>query len=64
MIGRGRVGETLVLGVLVLLAASLLPARAQEASPELAMLHERGLQLYKAGKFAEAVPIAEQWPGP
>jgi len=33
------------------------------AAPELQAIYQRGLQLYQAGKYADAVPIAEEYVG-
>jgi tetratricopeptide (TPR) repeat protein len=38
-----------------------LPAVAQERPPEFEEMYQRGLALYEAGKYAEAIPIAEQY---
>lgn len=45
----------------MLLAVSLLQVQAQEQPPELEAIYKRGLQLYEAGKYAEAIPIAEEY---
>ena len=53
----------------VLLVASIamagwsrvLQAQAQEQPPELEAIYKRGQELYQAGKYAEAVPIAEHY---
>jgi tetratricopeptide (TPR) repeat protein len=55
-----RVG-LLVLGALFLLSLSPLPTKAQEFPPELDAIYKRGLEYYEAGKFSEAVPIAEEF---
>jgi CHAT domain-containing protein/tetratricopeptide (TPR) repeat protein len=47
----------------LLLGIWLIPARAQEQPPELDAIYKRCLQLYKAGKFAEAVPVIEEYIG-
>jgi tetratricopeptide (TPR) repeat protein/CHAT domain-containing protein len=39
----------------------LAPARAQEQPPELDAIYQRGFKLYQAGKYAEAIPIAEEY---
>jgi tetratricopeptide (TPR) repeat protein len=52
---RTLVAITLALGL------CLLPVQAQEQPPELEAIYQRGLQLYEAGKVAEAVPIAEEY---
>ena len=59
--GLGRGAGLLVLGALVLLGLWLLPVQAQEQPPELEAIYKRGLQLYQAGKYAEAVPVAEEY---
>ena len=46
-------------GLFLLAAAQLAPAQAQ--SPDLDELYRRGVELYEAGKYAEAIPIAEQY---
>ena len=59
---QGLRAGLLVLGALFLL--SLSPStRAQELPPELDAIYKRGLELYEAGKFAEAVPVAEEFIG-
>jgi tetratricopeptide (TPR) repeat protein/CHAT domain-containing protein len=47
----------------LMLGLWLLPIQAQEQPPELEAIYKRGLQLYEAGKYAEAVPIAEEYIG-
>jgi hypothetical protein len=42
----------------LLLGVWIIPARAQEHPPEQEAIFKRGFQLYEAGKFAEAVPVA------
>ena len=37
------------------------PAIAQERPPEFEEMYQRGLALYEAGKYAEAIPIAQQY---
>src|SRR5262245_39031357 len=39
----------------------LLPTQAQEQPPELEAIYQRGLKLYEAGKYAEAIPVAEEY---
>ena len=46
-------------GIFLLAAAQLATALAQ--SPELDDLYRRGVELYQAGKYAEAIPIAQQY---
>jgi WD40 repeat protein/tetratricopeptide (TPR) repeat protein len=58
---RGRSAGQLLACVLVLLALSLVHVQAQEQPPELETIYKRGLQLYQAGKYSEAVPIAEEY---
>jgi tetratricopeptide (TPR) repeat protein len=58
---RERSGGQLLAGVLVLLALSLLRVQAQEQPPELDAIYKRGLELYLSGKYAEAVPVAEEY---
>jgi tetratricopeptide (TPR) repeat protein/CHAT domain-containing protein len=36
-------------------------AHAQEQPPELAAIYQQGLALYEAGKYAEAIPVAEEY---
>jgi tetratricopeptide (TPR) repeat protein len=48
-----------ICGLFLLVPIHLVPAQAQ--SPELDELYKRGVELYQAGKYAEAVPIAEQY---
>jgi hypothetical protein len=45
----------------LLLGLSVIPARSQGQPPKLEAIFKRGFQLYEAGKFAEAVPIAEEY---
>jgi len=45
----------------VLLCLSLLPAEAQEHPPELEAIYKRGVELYQAGKYVEAIPVAEEY---
>jgi tetratricopeptide (TPR) repeat protein len=40
---------------------AFLPAGAQERPPEFEEMYQRGLALYEAGKYGEAIPIAEQY---
>jgi tetratricopeptide (TPR) repeat protein len=61
MSGWRRSAGLLVVGALVLLVLALLPVRAQEQPPELEAIYKRGLQLYQAGKYAEAIPVAEEY---
>ena len=44
-----------------LLIALSVPLRAQEQPPELEAIYKRGLPLYEAGKFAEAIPVMEEY---
>ncbi len=46
-------------GIFLLAAAQLATALAQ--SPELDDLYRRGVELYQAGKYADTIPIAEQY---
>jgi tetratricopeptide (TPR) repeat protein len=46
-------------GLLLLATADLAPAQAQ--SPDLDDLYRRGVELYQAGRYADAVPIVEQF---
>ena len=58
----GRRGDWAFLAVLALLLGHWLPpAWAQEQPPELEAIYKRGLQLYEAGKYAETIPIAEEY---
>ena len=59
----GRGGWTRLAVMALLLGLWLLPVQAQEQPPELEAIYKRGLQLYQAGKYAEAVPIAEEYIG-
>jgi CHAT domain-containing protein len=59
MFGWVRKGELLVLGALVL-RFLLLPAQAQGEPPQIATLHEQVVRLYEAGKYDEAIPIAQR----
>ena len=59
MSGRGSWVQLSV--VALLFGLWLVPVRAQGQPPELEAIYKRGLQLYEAGKFAEAVPIAEEY---
>jgi hypothetical protein len=65
MRGRRRAAELVLLPFAVLLMhLCLLPASAQvpEAQPpELEAIYKRGFELYRAGKFAETVPLAEEY---
>ena len=56
----GTTSWTGLIAIALLIALSV-PIRAQEQPPELEAIYKRGLQLYEAGKFAEAVPIAEEY---
>jgi tetratricopeptide (TPR) repeat protein len=49
----------LLAGVLVLLVA--LQGRAQEQPPELEAIFKRGLELYLWEKYAESIPVAEEY---
>jgi tetratricopeptide (TPR) repeat protein len=51
----------LALAALILLGMLHLPARAQELPTELDEIYKRGLALYEAGKFTEAIPLAEKF---
>src|SRR5260221_13663351 len=55
-------GVRVILSVL-LLGVWLTSAWAQEQSPELEAIYKRGLQLYETGKYAEAIPFAEEYIG-
>jgi hypothetical protein len=46
-------------GLFLLAAAQLATAQAQSA--ELDDLYRRGMELYQAGKYADTIPIAEQY---
>jgi hypothetical protein len=46
---------------IALLIALSVPLRAQEQPPELEAIYKRGLPLYEAGKFAEAIPVMEEY---
>src|SRR5262249_43563883 len=61
MQGRGRKRTALLLVTAGLLGLWVQFARAQQEPPGLEAIFERGYQLYKAGKYAEAVPIAEEY---
>ena len=58
---RGRGGGAWLGAMALLLGLWVLPLRAQEQPPELEAIYKRGLQLYQAGKFAEAIPVAEEY---
>ena len=60
--GQQRGTRLLILGALALLGL-LMHVEAQEQPPELQAIYQRGLQLYQAGKYADAVPIAEEYVG-
>src|SRR6188474_648319 len=50
----------------VLLVASIAMSgwsrvQAQEQPPELAAIYKHGLQLYQAGRYAEAIPVAKEY---
>ena len=47
----------------LILAILLSPLAAQEQSPELDAIYKRGFELYQAGKYLEAIPIAEEYIG-
>src|SRR4029453_1160639 len=55
---RGRWAGLVVISLVV---ALVLPVRAQEQPPELESIYKRGLQLYEAGRFAEGVPLADEY---
>src|SRR5689334_17785961 len=59
MSGRGGWARLAVMALL--LGLWFLPVEAQERPPELEALYERVLQLYLAGKYAEAVPVAKEY---
>ena len=48
-------------GLFLLAAAQLAPAQAQSPDSQDDLLPARGVELYQAGKYAEAIPIAEQY---
>jgi hypothetical protein len=53
---------TLGLACGLLLAMALPPSRAQaQSDPELKALNAQVIELYRAGKFAEAIPLAERF---
>ena len=56
----GTTRRTGLIAIALLIALSV-PLRAQEQPPELEAIHKRGLQLYQAGKFAEAIPVVEEY---
>ena len=59
---RLRVWKLFLLSIAFAIAAALPPALAQSASnAELRALNSRSLSLYQAGKYAEAMPLAEQY---
>src|SRR5215467_8997837 len=47
--------------VALLLSAPLLPTRGQERPPEFEEMYQRGFALYQAGKYLEALPLAQQF---
>lgn len=51
------------IGMALILAILLSPLAAQEQSPELDAIYKRGFELYQAGKYLEAIPIAEEYIG-
>ena len=57
----GRGGWTLLGVMAAVLGLWLLPVQAQEQPPELEAIYKRGFALYEAGKYAEAIPIAEEY---
>ena len=57
----GRGGWVRLAVLTLLLGLWLLPVQAQERPPELEAIYKRGLQLYQAGKYAEAIPVAEEY---
>jgi tetratricopeptide (TPR) repeat protein len=59
MTGRG--GWWRLIFAASLLGLWLISAWGQEQPPELEAIYKRGLQLYEAGKFADAVPVAEEY---
>jgi len=50
----------LACGLLIAMATACTPAQAQSAS-ELVALYKRVMELYGAGKFAEAIPLAKRY---
>jgi tetratricopeptide (TPR) repeat protein/CHAT domain-containing protein len=60
MNGWGR-GAALLVPAALLLGLSLMPAQAQAEPPELEAISKRGSQLYQAGKYADAIPVVEEY---
>jgi tetratricopeptide (TPR) repeat protein len=66
-IGGGDMGfirnASLLAGLLAFISVIVhcVPAVAQERPAEFEEMYQRGLALYEAGKYAEAIPIAEQY---
>ena len=58
---RVRDGWARSIALALLLCLCRLQVQAQELPSELEVIYQRGLQLYEAGKFAETVPIAEEY---
>jgi tetratricopeptide (TPR) repeat protein len=56
----GRGGWTRLVVMALLLGLWSLPVQAQEPPPQLHALNQQVTQLYEAGKYAEAIPIAQR----
>jgi hypothetical protein len=56
-----RTTRCIGLMAIALLVAMSASVRAQDQPPELEPIYKRGLQLYQAGKYADAIPVVEEY---